>query len=126
MSDYEESLKKIAAQFDYRIRTYGDSPESAEHSNLASQELRMQIVCEIADLKNAKVLDFGCATGHLLTFLRENYAFEGEYVGYDLSEEMIGVASEKFSDARFEVRNILTYGVTESFDYVMVLSLIHI
>ena len=81
----------------------------------------MAVLSEIAsDLPTAKVLDFGCGTGHLLAYLRQVRRFSGEYVGYDLSSTMIAAARHKFPGVRFEQRDILADGVPEHFDYVLV------
>lgn len=78
----------------------------------------MVILTEIADLRLAKVLDFGCGTGYLLDVLRRQ-GFSGEYVGYDLVAEALDVAQAKHPDARFELRDILRDGMTERFDYIL-------
>ena len=120
--EFSDSISKVAEMFSERYRKYGDRPECAEHSDLDSQERRMRFVCEVADLRDAKVLDFGCATGHMLTFLKREFDFAGSYVGYDISPVMIEAAQEKFGGekARFEVRDILSQGVDEEFDYVLI------
>lgn len=81
----------------------------------------MKILTDIApDLRTAKILDFGCGTGHLLTFLRQRLQYSGEYVGYDLSATMIAKAREKFSNVRFEQRDVLeSASIEEHFDYVL-------
>ena len=84
------------------------------------QERRLLLLAEIGDLRGAKVLDFGCGTGHLLEVLRTKLDFCGEYVGYDLSPAMVAAAKEKYPDARFECRDVLADGVPEDFDYILV------
>jgi len=118
--DFEADVARIQEIFSARIAKYGDTPQSAEHLDRATQEKRMDLIAEVAPLEDAKILDFGCATGHLLTFLRERHGFAGEYVGYDITQEMIDIAAAKFPDARFECRNILEEGVPEDFDYVFI------
>ncbi|KGF72808.1 hypothetical protein DO97_04900 [Neosynechococcus sphagnicola sy1] len=78
----------------------------------------MEILLQIGELRTCKVLDFGCGTGHLLTLLKSKLNFHGEYVGYDISPEMITIARQKFPDIKFEQRNILTDGIPETFDYI--------
>lgn len=86
----------------------------------------MEILAEIGDLRTAKILDFGCGTGHLLDFLRRRIRYSGEYVGYDLSSDMIALATRKFPDARFETRDVLDSGLAEDFDYVLISGVFHI
>jgi SAM-dependent methyltransferase len=99
---------------------HGDTPQAAAWRDRQTQERRMAILAEVGDLRSAKILDFGCGTGHLLAFLRRELGFAGEYVGYDLSAEVITTARHKFRRARFEQRDILTEGVPEDFDYVLI------
>lgn len=118
--EFSESVARLADTFSERLEKFGDSPECAEHSDLETQERRMRYLCEGLDFQNAKILDFGCATGHFLTFIKREFAFQGDYVGYDISEKMISTGSAKFPDARFECRDILASGVQEQFDYIFV------
>jgi len=119
--DYQETFARLSAMFSDRLKTYGDGPECAEHRDRASQEQRMLHLCRVHDLREAKVLDFGCATGHLLTFLTREMGFRGEYVGYDISADMVARAQAIHGDrARFEMRNILRDGVGGEFDFTLV------
>ncbi|MCW5699291.1 MAG: class I SAM-dependent methyltransferase [Rhodospirillales bacterium] len=115
-----EDLERIGDHYTDLVGRFGDGPESAQWRDRESQERRMRILAEAGDLNGAKVLDFGCGTGHMLDFLREFCAFPGEYVGYDICDEAIRLAAEKFPGIRFEKRNILVDGVDESFDYVLI------
>src|SRR5690606_12810921 len=101
------------------LEANGDSPGAVEQADLSTQERRMKQLLGVADLKDAKILDFGCGTGHLLKVLRESGGFSGEYHGYDITPGLIELASKKFPDARFEVRNIFEEGIAESFDFVL-------
>ena len=122
MSDhpYQNDLSQLSQFYSRLFREHGDSPQAVQHKDLQSQELRMKILTEVGDLGSAKILDFGCGVGHLLSFMRENLGFAGEYVGYELSEEMVRVARKKFPESRFERRDILAQGVPEEFDYVVI------
>ncbi len=117
---FAETFARLEQQYGERLARFGDSPEGTQQADVATQEQRMRILCQAGDLRRAKVLDFGCGTGHLLAFLRRECAFDGEYVGYDISPDMIDIATNKFPDARFERRNVLADGVPEDFDFVLI------
>lgn len=117
---FQQDFRRLAQHYAGLLGRHGDSPHSAQWSDRASQERRLEVLAQVADLRTAKVLDFGCGTGHLLAYLRSAVGFAGEYVGYDLSEELIGAAAAKFPEARFEARDVLTEGVPEDFDYVLI------
>jgi SAM-dependent methyltransferase len=118
--DFRETFAHLAARYAQRVRKFGDGPQCVEHRDQDSQERRMRELICVGDLRNAKVLDFGCGSGHLYSLLKKEFDFQGEYVGYDITPEMIDLAKEKHPDARFEVRNILAEGVQEYFDYVLI------
>jgi SAM-dependent methyltransferase len=92
----------------------------AQYADRATQERRMEVLCEIGVGKHSKVLDFGCGTGQLLSFLKRSLEFEGEYVGYDISPEAVAFARSTHPSGRFEVRDILDQPGEEKFDYVLV------
>jgi SAM-dependent methyltransferase len=112
-------LDALGEHYGKLFREHGDSPQAGQWSDLRTQEARLEALVGVGDLRRAKVLDFGCGTAHLLAMLKER-GFEGVYVGYDLSEELIGHARSKFPDARFERRNVMETGVPERFDYVFI------
>jgi len=102
------------------VQKYGDSAPGVQWRDRETQERRLEILTQIGDLRSAKILDFGCGVGHLLSFMRERFGFTGEYVGYDLSAAMIAAASNKFPDTRFEQRDVLAEDISEDFDYILI------
>lgn len=117
---FRADVHSLAELYDSLAREHGDNAHAAQQRDRATQEQRMRMLAQVGDIRHAKILDFGCATGHLLTFLRGEFGFAGEYVGYDLSEEMVKIAREKFPEARFERRDVLADGIDEQFDFVFV------
>jgi SAM-dependent methyltransferase len=101
------------------VRKHGDSPQATQQTDRDTQEQRMRVLCQVADLKDAKILDFGCGTGYLLDFMQKEYAFNGEYVGYDIARGMVTEAAAKHPNGRFERRDIMTSGIPEDFDVVV-------
>lgn len=115
-----EELEAIERHYSELVKQHGDAPASAQWSSRESQERRMQVLADIGDLRQAKVLDLGCGTAHLLHFLRTQRAFAGEYVGWDLAEPALALARARFPGARLERRDVLSQGVGEDFDYVLI------
>lgn len=109
----------LDSMYSSRLNEHGDGPQATQWSNRSSQERRMKVLTEIDRIRDSRILDFGCGTGHLLTYLRQQRGFAGEYVGYDISEAMIQVAQQKFPTDRFERRDILTDPPDETFDFVL-------
>lgn len=119
-SNFSKVVTTLAERYTRLLAANGDSPGAVEQSNLSTQERRMRQISAIGDLRHAKVLDFGCGTGHLLTVLENEFEFAGDYHGYDITPGLIDLAREKFHNQSFEVRNIFEDGIPERFDYVLV------
>lgn len=119
-STFAETFQQIERMYDECLTQHGDSPQATQQADVLTQEQRMRVLCQVTDLRKAKVLDFGCGTGHLLDFMRKECGFEGEYIGYDITRGMVETAAAKHKDARFEHRNILATGVPEDFDVVLI------
>jgi SAM-dependent methyltransferase len=117
---FQSEFDRVGREYSALLREHGDVPAAVRWRDRSTQERRFLVLSEVGDLRAAKVLDFGCGTGHLLDILRTRCGFAGEYVGYDLSERMVAAAQHKFPDARFECRDILADGIPEDFDYALV------
>ena len=117
---FKMDFDALAAHYSKLVRKHGDSAEGAQYIDRATQEKRFAVLCEVGDVRQARILDFGCGTGQLLAYLKRERDFTGEYTGYDLSEGALAVARKRFPDARFECRDILANPPTDDFDYVFV------
>ncbi|MEQ0557696.1 GrpB family protein [Amycolatopsis sp. NEAU-NG30] len=90
-----------AAQYDGHSEAYA---EHAEKSVTNAHYDRPAILDLAGDVEGRRVLDVGCAAGHLSALLAGRGA---RVLGVDSSEGMIAVAREKFGDvAQFEVADI--------------------
>lgn len=125
--DHGTDLDALAAHYASALERHGvDSSEAVQWSSRETQERRFQVLAEVVPpevLRQASVLDFGCGTGHLLTWLRRAHGYEGRYTGYDISPEMIEAARavhEGDAQATFEHRDVLREGIDGRFDLVLV------
>lgn len=118
-SAFKSDIEALAKHYGDLVKQHGDAAESAQYADRETQERRMEVLCEIGVTKDSKVLDFGCGTGQMLSFLKRWIGFEGEYVGYDISPEAIEFAKGAHPDGRFEVRDILDQPADETFDFVL-------
>lgn len=115
----KDDLTAIESHFATLAERHGNTPAAAQWSDAQTQRRRFQVLTEIGDLREAAVLDFGCGTGALLDYLREEHRFVGTYVGYDLADPAVAIARANHQGATFERRNIFTEGVPRSFEYVL-------
>ena len=74
------------------------SPQAVLWGTRKTQYFRFKILCDIADLFGSQVytiLDYGCGLGDLLEYLRFQ-GFRGDYIGVDITKELIHEAKKKF------------------------------
>ena len=100
MVDVSETVARYYAG---RLAAHGATPRGVDWNSAESQELRftqLLTVCR-GDL-DASILDYGCGYGALAARLRSE-GFSGEYVGFDLSPEMVHAAStvQRLTNCRF-------------------------
>lgn len=106
----------IKEHYEALLQEHGDSHLSAQYSSRESQEVRFRILADIADLNGKRILDFGCGTGHLATYLKAN-GVSCEYTGVDIVPGFFPVAREKNPEARFGLMEEFRW---ETFDYAFV------
>lgn len=67
--------------------------------------------------KVKSVLEIGCGSGHLANrFLKAGY----EYVGIDISPQMLALARQRCPNARFEQADMRTLQLGQSFDAILI------
>ena len=113
-------MQNLADHYSALVREHGADAKSAQYADRATQERRIDILRQIGVEKTSKVLDFGCGTGQMLSFLQRAIGYEGEYVGYDIAPDAIDLARQTHDRGRFELRDILTNPGEERFDFVLV------
>lgn len=101
----QNSINKLKEHYDALVSQYGDSPQASQWSDVVTQEKRFEVLLEIDDLCEARILDFGCNTGHLLTYIKKQDFKIGSYVGVDISEKALLIARQKHPESLF-----LNYG----------------
>ena len=98
-----EVIRDLERYWDDRALRYGDTPQGVEWGSRESQETRFQVLAEcVMDSKaRGTVVDVGCGSGDLLTFLKRNSWIIDAYVGVDISNVMCLRAKKKHPNSRF-------------------------
>lgn len=107
---------RISTHYQGLLRKYGDSHESAQYSSRESQEQRYKYLLGIGALEGRRVLDFGCGTTHLATYLKA-WGIHVRYTGVDVVDDFFPLARAKHPEHRF---GRLEDFSGERFDYVMI------
>lgn len=96
-----------------------------EHSRLEA-DTRLAAILERFDLKPGQVvLDAGCGTGRLVSFILQRIGPEGRLVAVDISGRMLDIARQKyrFSNVTFCQADVCQLAVSEFFDRIICLCL---
>lgn len=94
-------LDKVKKYYSEKIITHGASPNGVDWNGLESQELRFKILSSIIQQEESfSLLDYGCGYGALLSFLKKDFK-KFDFIGYDISQEMLKVAESLNSDAKW-------------------------
>lgn len=107
---------RIAQHYRTLLLQHGDSAESAQYSSRETQERRFAQLIKIGLLEGTRVLDFGCGTAHLATYLK-SCGIHVHYTGVDVVDEFFPVARTKHPEHRFGQLQDFS---SERFDYVFV------
>jgi SAM-dependent methyltransferase len=83
----------VARYYSAKLAAHGATPRGVDWNSAESQELRFTKLLTVCDAdRDASILDFGCGYGALAARLRRD-GYGGDYVGYDLSRDMVLAAT---------------------------------
>ena len=87
--------------YDEKLRTHGATARGVDWKSPESQELRFAQLAKLIDHNRPfTVNDFGCGYGALVDYL-ESRGLQFQYVGFDISSEMIAQARELHAGSSF-------------------------
>ena len=105
----DEDIRKrvsdaIEAAYNAKVQTYGATPQGVDWNSQVSQELRFeQLLTLVKHPASFSLNDLGCGYGQLFRYV-EAGGLKCDYLGLDISEEMIAAARRLFhgrSNGRF-------------------------
>ena len=90
--------KEVKAYYNAKLTSFGTTPQGVDWNSIESQELRFEMLSKVIGTSNQfSILDYGCGYGSMLNFFKEKFE-KFYYIGYDISDKMIGAAIDKFSN----------------------------
>jgi SAM-dependent methyltransferase len=106
-----EDVKRIEDnardRFEKRLDDEGAKPEALGWDAESSMRTRFSAATNLFDFSDTSVLDVGCGFGDFLGYLEDAGQAPEKYVGVDISDEILGVARDRYPSGRFEKRNVL-------------------
>lgn len=102
----------------------GDSALGMGWPNMADAVKRYQVMLDLIrpqECRAPELLDFGCGTGHLYEYIRQQDLAQIQYHGIDLSEQFIAAGLSKHPTADFQCADILLHPECLGYyDYVVI------
>jgi SAM-dependent methyltransferase len=117
MSISEED--STALHYRQLLEEHGQSHRTLNWGSREGQHLRFEVLAEIGNLNEKRILDVGCGLGDLAGWLAEN-SIQADYTGLDFTPELIKKARKVYPELRFIQGSVLDESllVGENFDFV--------
>lgn len=110
-----DDTKRILNFYNDSFAKYGNDPRSVHWSGEISQNVRFEVLTNIAALAGRSVLDVGCGLGDLYKFFVTK-EISVDYAGIDIVPGFIERAQERFPEAQFILGDVST--IDGEYDYI--------
>jgi SAM-dependent methyltransferase len=122
MSD--SRYKIIGEHYENCLIQHGDTHRGVDWPRIEDRETRYQVMLDVIrekDHPKIELLDFGCGTSDLNTYIQKNPSYKNiHYSGLDISTKFIEVSRSKFPQNTFYCMDILSSSEKlPQFDYVV-------
>ena len=97
------------AFYKFSIKKYGISAKGVHWNSKYTQYKRFEVLTSFIEtqIKDSSIIDAGCGFAEYYNYLFDNNLKPKSYIGIDCEESMITLASKRFIDTEFYVKNIL-------------------
>jgi SAM-dependent methyltransferase len=104
-----DDYTRLTGLYDGRLAEHGVSVKTVGWGSVNDQHMRFEVLCRGLELQGKRVLDIGCGLGDFVPWAEAKFGADFDYVGMDLSADLIEAASHRFgSDRRQFVAGTLT------------------
>ena len=117
--DNQEIKQDLQSFYNTEAKKYAETRKKFWHEEKAILDT---ITPLFEEWKKIRVLEFWCGSGRFATLLNQNFAGKFDYVGIDLSEELLSYASEDNPNLTFfqwDITKLVKNFEQESFDLIV-------
>ncbi len=106
--------------YKYSIKKYGISPKGVQWNSKYTQYKRFEILTSFIqkEIKDSSIVDAGCGFADYYEYLSKNDLIPKSYIGIDCEQSMINLASKRFINLDFYVKNILEDNLFQTDYYI--------
>ena len=113
----KEILNLVSEYYTDKIKEHGATPRGVDWNGEESQVMRFAQLSKVIENNPDKfsLLDFGCGYGSMIDYLEGSFGEAVKYFGFDISEEMILSARNKYVEKGTffsDINNDLVYDYT--------------
>jgi SAM-dependent methyltransferase len=95
-----DDYTRLTSLYDGRLAVHGVSVQTVGWGSVSDQQMRFEVLCRGLDLKGARILDIGCGLGDFVPWAEGRFGTDFDYVGMDLSADLIEAARQRFGNER--------------------------
>ena len=117
--DNQEIKKNLQSFYDKEAKKYAETRKKFWHEE---KVILYTITTLFEEWKKVRVLEFGCGSWRFATLLNQNFKWKFDYVGIDLSDELLSYASKDNPDLTFfqwDITKLIKNFEQESFDLIV-------
>jgi len=102
------------------ISKYGISAKGVHWNSEYTQYKRFEVLTNFIkdNIKESSIIDAGCGFGEYYNYLFDNNLKPKSYIGIDCEENMIKLASKRFLNTQFFIKNVLSDKLEEADYYI--------
>lgn len=119
--DNEKIITAMNKSYNEDISKFGCGIGAVKYADQQTQYFRFEELIKNLNLNspNKTLLDLGCGNSELYRYLHFR-GFRGKYIGFDINENLLSQAKEKYSNIEVYQKDILTDKIEHKFDYVLI------
>lgn len=94
-------INDVENYYSDKLKKFGSTSRGVDWNSEESQEMRFKQLLNVVDFNsenNISILDYGCGFGAMFPFINKNYKSDFNFIGYDISDDMIEKAKQLFGD----------------------------